>query len=128
MTLAVRDLLFVIVGGGLGSGARYLLSASLARPDAFLPWHTLAANLVGCFLLGFIAELGVEGRYFSREMGLALTTGFMGGLTTFSTFALETTTLGSRRVILAAVYVAVSVIAGLTMAWVGQRAVRLLLT
>lgn len=86
--------LIVVIGGGLGSGARYLVCAALAeRLGSAFPWGTFTVNLLGSFLLGAIATLGLSSATMSVEVRLLLTTGFMGGFTTYSTFNYETTGL-----------------------------------
>ncbi|WP_114191729.1 fluoride efflux transporter CrcB [Edaphovirga cremea] len=82
-------LLAVFIGGGLGSVARWYVSMKLNGITPVLPLGTLTVNLVGAFIIG----LGIA--VFSRMANLdplwklLLTTGFCGGLTTFSTFSLE---------------------------------------
>jgi fluoride exporter len=85
----------VMVGGGLGSAARYGLRLLLpAGPAASLPWATACANVVGCVLGGVVLRLVLE-----REMGepwrLFLLTGVLGGFTTFSAFGVETVELAA---------------------------------
>ena len=87
------------VGGGAAAGAwlRWLLGMMLNPVFPTLPLGTLAANLLGGWLMGL--ALGFLGHYesLSPEMRLFITTGFLGGLTTFSTFSAETATLISRQ-------------------------------
>jgi len=86
--------LFVCLGGAIGTGARYLvmLWAAAAFGPAF-PAGTLIVNVAGSFLLGFLAQLSLTTELFSLDMRLLLTTGIMGGFTTYSTFNYETTGL-----------------------------------
>src|SRR5688500_8296852 len=86
--------LLVFVGGGLGSALRYLISVGLARVlgPAF-PFGTLCVNLGGCLLMGFIMQLALSASSFSPTVRLVLTTGFLGGLTTYSGFNYDTTKL-----------------------------------
>ena len=87
----MNKLLPVVIGGGLGAGARYLLcELMLSRLGPAFPWGTLTVNLLGSILLGVIAQLGLSGASMSIELRLLLTTGFMGGFTTYSTFNYET--------------------------------------
>jgi fluoride exporter len=84
-------ILVVIIGGGLGSGVRYL--ASLLGWRLFgpgFPAATLAVNVAGCLLIGVAFALAETRGTMSPLTRLLLMTGFLGGLTTFSTFALET--------------------------------------
>ncbi|MBW4721724.1 fluoride efflux transporter CrcB [Saccharothrix obliqua] len=79
--------LLVFVGAGLGAVARYLTDRVVrARHRSIMPWGTFAVNVVGSFLLGCVAG--------SAPVAEALVgTGFCGGLTTYSTFSLETVRL-----------------------------------
>lgn len=87
----MHKLLPVVIGGGLGAGARYLVADwMLQRFGAAFPWGTLTVNLVGSILLGLIAQLGLSSGAMSVELRLLLTTGLMGGFTTYSTFNYET--------------------------------------
>ena len=87
------------IGGGAAAGAwlRWWLGMLLNPVFPTLPLGTLAANLLGGWLMGLV--LGFLGHYESLppEIRLLLTTGFLGGLTTFSTFSAETATLISRQ-------------------------------
>ncbi len=84
----------VAVGGGIGAGARYFLSAWVhgVVGQAF-PWGTLLVNVAGSFIIGGVMVLSLERGIVSPEVRLLLTTGFCGGLTTFSTFSYETLAL-----------------------------------
>lgn len=90
--------LAVFIGGGIGSVLRYALALALPASQGPFPLGTLAANLCGCFLLGFLGRLewGGEGSaaWMSEPVRLALTTGLCGGFTTYSTFKSEFLQLG----------------------------------
>lgn len=84
-------LLYVGIGGFIGTCLRYLISIN--SPKVFgtqLPYGTLIVNTLGGLLIGFIMELSQSSDSISPNLRLFLTTGLMGGLTTFSTFSLET--------------------------------------
>ena len=85
-------ILLVMVGGGIGALSRYgvsLLAAQLF--GARFPWGTLIVNLSGCFLIGLSFALADRGlSIMNPSMRLFFVTGFLGGLTTFSTYGLET--------------------------------------
>ena len=84
-------LLYVGIGGFIGTCLRYLISVN--SPKLFgttLPYGTLIVNTMGGLLIGFIMELSNSSDMISPNLKLFLTTGLMGGLTTFSTFSLET--------------------------------------
>ena len=86
--------LLVFVGGGLGSAARYgvgLLALRLVGNG--FPWGTFAINVVGSFAMGVVAEYFALKSGMSQPLRLFLTTGIIGGFTTFSTFSLETALL-----------------------------------
>lgn len=86
------------VGGGAAVGAWLRWGLGLALNPLFptLPLGTLAANLVGGLLMGFAMESMTRHSMMSPELRLLVTTGFLGGLTTFSTFSAEITTLLAR--------------------------------
>ncbi len=124
--MSFAPILAVAVGGAIGALARYGLSAaafSLAGPG--FPWGTLVANLVGCLLMGVL--IGVFARFsVDPWVNRLLITGALGALTTFSTFALDAVALHDRgQSLLAAVYVAVSVVAGLAALLLGRALIRL---
>lgn len=78
-------------------------------------------NLLGCFVIGLIAALDVKNRSLSPKTVLFIKTGLYGGFTTFSTFALETETLiKTGHIVLAVLYIALSVIVGVGLAFAGQ--------
>lgn len=84
-------LALVCLGSALGGGARYLVSLGMARLlGTGFPFGTLTVNVVGSFLIGLIMQLGLTTAAISPNTRLFLTTGIMGGLTTYSTFNYET--------------------------------------
>jgi len=93
----VMNILIVAFGGGLGAVCRYCLSKVLSEHGSnYIPLGTITVNLVGSFLIGFLFEAFAvyEVRPATR---LFLTTGFLGGFTTFSTYALESVNLLRER-------------------------------
>jgi len=88
----MTKLLLIMLAGGLGSGLRYGMGGLVHRYlPASYPWGTLTVNLTGCFLFGLLWALA-EGRWsISPEMRAIILIGFLGGFTTFSSFAFETT-------------------------------------
>jgi fluoride exporter len=88
-----RSLLAVSVGGVLGCVMRWVLAIFLNSAFPTIPPGTLAANLIGCYVIGI--ALGFFALYpaVPPEWRLFITTGFCGGLTTFSTFSAEIVTL-----------------------------------
>ncbi len=112
---------FVTVGCGgfLGAGLRFALGTWVNRalPAAVFPWGTLAVNVLGCLLIGFIAAWRQP---LEPGLRLFLMVGVLGGFTTFSTFALETLALTHQdQHALAFANVAVKLLLGLGAAWAG---------
>ena len=86
--------LYLFVAGGVGTLARYLLAGVVYQICGVrFPYGTLAVNLMGCFLAGFLAIVIEEKFLLSPTMRLMIMIGFLGGFTTFSTFMLETANL-----------------------------------
>ena len=92
-------------GGFAGSVLRYLAGSVLPH-DAF-PWHTLAVNVVGSFVLALVSGLVLRGAPLDERLSLLLRVGICGGFTTMSTFSLEVVQLASSTSTLAAVGYAV---------------------
>jgi len=111
--------LYVGIGGFFGAGLRFTLGVIVQRalPGALFPYGTLAVNVLGCLLIGFIAAYRQP---LEPGLRLFLMVGLLGGFTTFSTFALETLTLTqSGENLLAFANVALKLLLGLGAAWVG---------
>ncbi len=83
-------MLAVAAGGAVGSVLRYAVSTWLKTSEGGLPWATFAVNVGGSLLLGLLAALAWRIDAVSPALRLLLMTGFCGGLTTYSTFNLET--------------------------------------
>lgn len=79
---------WVFLGGGLGSISRYGIARGLGPQHFSFPWATFVANLLACFLLGFLVALHAKG-LLKAHLPYLLMTGFCGGFSTFSTFAYE---------------------------------------
>ena len=91
-------MLLVALGGALGSVARY--GVGIAAPRALgagFPWGTLVVNLVGSFLIALVMHLALTTAAISPSARLFLTTGVMGGFTTYSSFNYETLALVGER-------------------------------
>lgn len=85
------NVLIVALGSALGGSLRYLVSLwTQARGWTAFPWATLIVNVVGCFLITLILTIAAAVTI-RTNLRLFLTTGIMGGLTTYSTFDYETT-------------------------------------
>ncbi len=84
-------LLWICLGGAVGTAGRYLLGDWLLRvAGPAFPWGTLAVNLLGSFLLGFLMQVALSTDWISPTLRLTLATGVMGGFTTYSSFNYET--------------------------------------
>ena len=111
--------LVVAVAGACGAVARYGVGRAFGATG--FPWATLTVNIVGSFVLGLL--LGGVARRWHENLGLALTVGFLGAFTTFSTFSFEVTVmLRDGRGSTALAYVLVSLVAGVLVAAVGYSA------
>ena len=95
----MKGLAFLAVGAGaaLGAWSRWGLSAALNHLTPSLPLGTLASNLIGGYLIGVAVEVLTHHSLLSPEWRLFIITGFLGGLTTFSTFSAEAVNLLSRE-------------------------------
>ena len=112
-------------GGGL---SRYYLSGWVyALLGRSFPYGTFVVNIVGAYLIGLVMELGLRSTALSEAWRLGLTVGFLGGLTTFSTFSYETfKLLEDGQFLLAAVNVLASVFICLLCTWLGIVTIRAL--
>lgn len=123
----MTSVLLVALGGGLGSAARYLMVLGVGRwLGTGFPWGTLSVNLLGCFLMGLLTALFAGPLPVSSETRLFLTTGLLGGFTTFSAFGLDASGLIDRGDSGAALmYLAGSVALGYAGVRVGAAVIRL---
>lgn len=126
--LPVR-LLLVALGGALGAVSRYLLNVlALHLLGGRFPWGTFAANAIGCFTAGVLLVLFTDRNILTPHHRLLLITGFLGGLTTFSAFALETLTLTREsEFAMAGANVLLNVCLGLAAVWLGWMLTRSIL-
>jgi fluoride exporter len=119
---AMKKLLLVMCGGGLGAASRYLVGLMAAKVwGSHFPWGTLIVNLVGCFLIGFLFSLADRVRFLTPDIRLLFITGYLGAMTTFSTFALETVNAGrSGLTLLPLVNIVMNNVGGLTLTFIGM--------
>lgn len=122
--------LWVAVGGALGSAARYGVNVWSGRAlGAEFPWHTLIVNVVGCFVMGALVELMALKLNVGSDTRAFLTTGVLGGFTTFSAFSLDFALLVERKTYgAAAAYGVGSVTLSLIAVFAGLSLVRTLAT
>ena len=98
------NIICVGCGGFLGAISRYIISIYTSKQFLFkIPLGTLIVNVLGGFLIGLIMDLTIKNNFISPQIKLFLTTGIMGGLTTFSTFSYETIVLIKEGNILLAI-------------------------
>ena len=117
------------VGGGAAAGAwlRWWLGHLLNPVFPTLPLGTFAANLIGGYLMGVALATITHFEALPPEIRLLITTGFLGGLTTFSTFSAEATTLLARQQFgWAAVLIGGHVVGSIAMTFAGIESMRLL--
>jgi CrcB protein len=113
--------LWVALGGAIGSSMRYGVNVWSGRAiGAEFPWATLIVNIVGCFAMGLLTGLLALRLQLTQELRLFLTTGILGGFTTFSAFALDAAALAERREFnVATIYVLASVVLSLGAVFLG---------
>jgi fluoride exporter len=116
-------ILFVLLGGSLGALSRY--GVSLLAVKLFgvkFPWGTLIVNLSGCFLIGLAFAWGERGLgIMNPSVRLFFMTGFLGALTTFSTFGLETVTaLQEGRYLVPAANIVANNVIGIALVFLGM--------
>ncbi len=117
------QIMLLLVFGALGALARYAFGGVVQhRAGPTFPAGTLVVNLLGCFLLGAVAQFGLHRLWLPPEWRIALTIGFFGAFTTFSTFGWETVKLlEDGEWLRATAYVAVSVLGGVLAVVAGMR-------
>jgi CrcB protein len=94
-------ILYIVIGGAIGAVLRYGVSSwSAGAHGTGCPFGTMIVNLVGCFLIGLVFGLG-ESRGINPSFRIFFITGFLGALTTFSSYALETMNSGDMKMAIA---------------------------
>lgn len=118
--------LIVGLGGFIGASLRYIISLNAVNLfGGNFPYGTFIVNVVGAFLIGFIMELSLDSTIISTNAKLFLTTGIMGGLTTFSTFSFETLgMISSGNIIMALVNISLNLFLGIIAVALGQLTAR----
>ena len=117
----------VFLGGGFGSILRYWISKSLNPYYSNFYLGTFLVNCIGCLLIGILIGLTLKSTYITQNQTLLLATGFCGGFTTFSTFALEGNLLFKETSLFySALYLGLSVVVGMLAISVGLWIARML--
>lgn len=120
---SLDSVIFVALGGALGSVSRYLLGTwtqTLSKSIDF-PYGTLTVNLIGCFLIGVLSQLAETRGAFPAESRAFIFIGILGGFTTFSSFGNDTINLfRDGEMLNALVNIGANVIVGLLLVWLGR--------
>lgn len=115
------NILAVGTGGFIGAILRYSVGRVISTPSGF-PFGTLVINLLGCLFLAWFFTITAKRLNINANLKLAIGTGFTGAFTTFSTFSVETLNLlRSNQILIALVYVLVSILGGITLALLGAK-------
>jgi fluoride exporter len=114
--------LFVGIGGFFGAISRFIISTKVQNysKSSVFPYGTLCVNFLGCLIIGFLSGIVLHSNYLNLDLQNLLITGFLGALTTFSTFGFETYALiRSRAITLAVINILLQVVIGITLLWFG---------
>ncbi len=119
----MNNILLVGIGGFIGSVLRYTISGWVQQTTKSIgfPYGTLAVNVIGCFIIGFLAQLAEVRGVFASEARLFVFVGILGGFTTFSSFGNETLNLARDSQMLSALAnIGANVVIGLFVVWLGR--------
>jgi len=118
-SIVLKSIIGVAVGGALGASLRY--GIALWHPSTGFPWATLIANGLGSLLFGLVLAIGQRHTVVGQDLAPLLLTGFLGGLTTFSSLVNDTNNLmGTHGWLHAAGNIALHLALGLGCLWLGR--------
>ena len=111
----------IFIGRGIGAVLRYITGIIFLQIlKTNLPIATLVVNIAGCFIIGLLYILFTQKLQINPSIKLALTAGFCGGLTTFSTFSLEIfEMIQNNQILYAVLYISISLFLGLLAVYFG---------
>lgn len=117
----MRELLFIALGGALGSVLRYLTSVWTLKlvGETWLVSGTTIVNITGCFLIGLIFHILEAGEWMDTSIKLFLIVGFLGGFTTFSSFGIEGFNIIGQSFQYGLLYMGLQIAGGLGAVWLG---------
>lgn len=115
----MKTILYIALGGALGSVLRYLTSLAMSKYEGF-PYGTLIANTIGCFAIGLFFGYFEKQNVLSQDLKFFLITGLCGGYTTFSAFSNENIQLiQNNQIGTAFFYTVISIVIGFSMTYLG---------
>ncbi len=117
----LRTLIFIGIGGSIGSILRYLTTVLIEKYfTSLFPLATFLVNIIGCLMIGVTMGILEKNEMMNSNIKWFLVTGFCGGFTTFSAFGFENIRLlQNGNIFLAFVYISASIILGLSSVWLG---------
>jgi CrcB protein len=122
---AIHGFLIVFAGAGIGGVLRHAVNRAAVTFGCTFPWHTLLVNVSGCLLMGIVAGWFAFRGESGQDFRLFLTTGVLGGFTTFSAFSLDAALLWERgQVLSAALYIGGSVVLSVACVFLGLALMR----
>lgn len=117
----MTNIFLVGAGGFIGSVLRYLIGGYFQGFAKSFPLGTLVVNVMGCFVIGLLAQIGESRNMFSNEVRVFIFVGILGGFTTFSSFGNETINLMRGNQIINMFFnIGANVILGLLAVWLGR--------
>lgn len=127
--MKLNEILIVMLGGGIGSAMRYIVvNAAAKKLSPFFPYGTFIVNFIGCFLIGLCMAFILNKPIFPPYFRLLIIVGFLGGLTTFSSFSYDTINLlQNDQYSLAFANIGLNIIAGFSATFLGISCARALI-